>query len=130
MHGQAQVWWESNEREVMAPWEIITWDMFLEELENKCISSVVKDKRAIEFTNLVQGSMTIIEYDTEFEELPKYASNTILAERDEALKFQRGWTKDDIKVRVAPLALETYVEALKRAQWIEEEIGDESGPQS
>lgn len=103
--------------------------MFLNELQNKYVSSVVKDKKAIEFTNLVQGSMTITEYDTKFEELPKYASNTNSAERDEALKFQRGWTKD-IKVRVAPLALETYVEALKRAQWIEEEIGDESGPQS
>lgn len=33
-------------------------------------------------------------------------------------------------MRGAPLALETYIEVLKRAQLIEEVIGDESGPQS
>lgn len=78
----------------MALGEVITWDMFLEELQYKYISQVVKNRKAAEFTNLVQGSMTVIEYDMMFEELSKYAPNTILTGRDKALKFQGGLSKD------------------------------------
>lgn len=73
--------------------------------------------------------MTVTKYDTRFEELSKNAPNIIPIERNKALKFQRGLGKD-IKVRVAPLALETYAEVLKSAQLIEDAIGEESGQQS
>lgn len=53
--------------------------------------------------------MKVTEYDTKFEEVSKYRSNTILFERDVALKFRRG-LKQDIKVRVEPLSLDTYAE--------------------
>lgn len=128
MHGQAQVWWES-ERELTTSRGVLTQDMFLNEMQNKYVSSIVKDGKAAKFANLVQGSITVTEYDTRFEELSKYAPNTIPTERNKALKFQRGLSKD-IKVRVSPLALETYAEVLKSAQLIEDAIGEESGQQS
>lgn len=86
--------------------------MFVEEKQNKYISTVVKDRKASKFSNLVQSFMLVTEYDIKFKKLSKYGSNTIPTERDKALKFQRG-LKQDIKAKVAPLALETYTEVLK-----------------
>lgn len=129
MHGQAQVWRNSKERELTASGEVITWDMFLKEMQDKYVSSIVEDIKDAEFENLVQGSMTVTKHDTKFEELSKYAPNTIPTERDKAQKSQRGLSKD-IRVGVAPLTMETYAEMLKRAQPIEEAIGNESSPQS
>lgn len=68
--------------------------MFLEEMQNKHISTVVKDRKAFEFSNFVQGPMTVTEYETKFEELSKYAPNTIRTKCEKALKFQRGLNKE------------------------------------
>lgn len=73
MHGQAQIWRESKERDLATLCVIIAWVMFLKEMQNQYIPSVVKDRKATEFANLVQGSMMVTKYDTKFEELSKYA---------------------------------------------------------
>lgn len=66
---KTQIWWKSKERELAPPGEVITWDMFMEEIRNKYISIMVMDRKASKFSSLVQGSMTITEFDTKFEEL-------------------------------------------------------------
>lgn len=101
----------------------------MEEMQNKYISTVVRDRKTSEFSNLVQGFMTVTEYDAKFEVLFNYASKTIPTEREKALKSQRG-LKQDFKVRVTPLALETYAEVFKRAQLIEKALRDETALQS
>lgn len=80
MFGQAQVWWESKERELTVAIKAITWELFLQEMQDKYVLSVIKDRKAVEFTNLVQGAMIVTEYETKFEELSKYAPNVIATE--------------------------------------------------
>lgn len=67
--GQAQMWWESKERELTASEKVIMWESFLQEMQVKFIPAVVKDRKVVEFTNLVQGAMLVITYETKFEEL-------------------------------------------------------------
>lgn len=57
--GQAQMWWESKERELTASGKVITWESFLQEMQVKFIPAVVKDRKVVEFTNLVQGAMLV-----------------------------------------------------------------------
>lgn len=54
---------------------------------NRFLCSVVRDRKAYEFSNLVQGSMSVIEYDTKFEEQSKYGPKIIPTGRDKTLKF-------------------------------------------
>lgn len=48
MHGQGQIWWESKKRELTTPNEVFSWDVFIEEMQNKYISTVVKDKKKVQ----------------------------------------------------------------------------------
>lgn len=86
---------------------------------------MIKDRKAIEFTNLVQGTMSVIDYKTKFKEQSKYAPNLIATERDKAQKFQCGLNKE-IRVKVAPFVLETFSEVLKRALVVEEDASEET----
>lgn len=45
-----------------------------------------------EFINLVQGTMWVAEYETKFDELPKYGLHLIAIKQDKVSKFQRGLT--------------------------------------
>lgn len=67
MHGQAQIWWGSKGRELTTSGEVITRDMFFKKMQNNYIPTIVKDRKAFIFYNLVQGIMTVIDYESKFE---------------------------------------------------------------
>lgn len=66
---------------------------------------MTKDRKVEDFANLVQGSMSVTEYKTKFDEVSKYAPNLIAAEADKKQKFQRGLNQE-IRWRIPLLALE------------------------
>lgn len=129
MYEQAQSWWESKERELTETGGVITWDMFHEEMQNKYVFFIIKDRKAAEFVNLEQGTMTVTKYETKFEELSKYTPNTIPTEHKKALKFQLGLNKE-IQLRIAPLALETFSKVLKSPLLVEEGLDDDTRVQT
>lgn len=94
-------------------------------MQVKYIPLVVKDRKAVKFTNLVQGSMSITTYETKFEELSKYAPNLGATERDNALKLKRG-LKKKFRVKITPLALYTFSEVLKRALVVKADVIEET----
>lgn len=47
----------------------ITWHIFTDRFKKQFISECVRDLKAFEFSNLVQGDMIMVQYDTKFHEL-------------------------------------------------------------
>jgi hypothetical protein len=51
---------------------LLTWEGFREEFLEKYIPADVRNKKEIEFLELMEGNMTMAEYATKFEELSKF----------------------------------------------------------
>lgn len=61
--------------------------VFKFEFEKKYILNVVRDCKASEFVQLVQGSMTVSKYEAKFSELSRYAPQIISTEKEKTRKF-------------------------------------------
>ncbi|KAL0332912.1 UNVERIFIED_CONTAM: hypothetical protein Scaly_2192700 [Sesamum calycinum] len=70
--GNALIWWRSLKR-AYEPREI-TWAEFQREFDDKYRPKMYRDKKRMEFLNLVQGDeQTVAEYELRFAALAKYA---------------------------------------------------------
>ncbi|XP_073129583.1 uncharacterized protein [Henckelia pumila] len=67
-----------------------TWDNFTQEFKDKYIPQVVQNTREREFMDLVQGSMTVAEYEAEFHRLIHYAPEFMEDELRKTRKFVQG----------------------------------------
>jgi len=71
--GEPKYWWDSTRRLLEGGRIIITWEVFRTRFLEKYFPNVRRTKE-IEFMQLKQGSMTIGEYASKFEELGKYST--------------------------------------------------------
>ncbi|XP_073130866.1 uncharacterized protein [Henckelia pumila] len=67
-----------------------TWDNFTQEFKDKYIPQVVQNTREREFMDLVQGSMTVAQYEAEFHRLIHYAPHFMEDELRKTRKFVQG----------------------------------------
>jgi hypothetical protein len=86
-------WWKSIEE--LLHLEIglgtaISWGRFVEEFNMRFCLRAQRQLRAIEFHNLVQGSMTMEHYSSRFMELAWFVTNLILDEESKAEHFENG----------------------------------------
>ena len=82
--GAALVWWQL--KKLMEP--VWLWPRFLEVFNDEYFLEMVRDKKTIEFLNLKQGKITVVEYNTKFMELCRYASHIVSTESRKARKFK------------------------------------------
>ncbi|KAL0290007.1 UNVERIFIED_CONTAM: hypothetical protein Scaly_2686300 [Sesamum calycinum] len=74
--GNALIWWRSLKR-AYEPREI-TWAEFQREFDDKYRPKMYRDKKRMEFLNLVQGDeQTVAEYELRFAALAKYAPEAV-----------------------------------------------------
>jgi hypothetical protein len=89
----AERWWMAQKEhlqkrlgaEVTIPWKNFK-DVFLE----RFFPQTIRQAKAQEFTDLVQGSMTVEEYAAKFIELSRFAPYLVSTEELKARKFERG----------------------------------------
>ena len=67
--------------------------------------------------------MRVMEYESNFYELSKFALGMLIKEGEKARRFQQGLKLAIIK-RVVPLALMDYYELVKRALLVKRDIED------
>ncbi|XP_024198184.1 uncharacterized protein LOC112201522 [Rosa chinensis] len=101
--------------------EITTWDAFENIFLEKYFPSTVKGMKAREFVNLVQGELSIADYQAKFEELMRFAPNMILDEYTKAKRFEDG-LKPMIREKVAILKLNRYADVVERALIAEQSV--------
>ncbi|KAL2235875.1 UNVERIFIED_CONTAM: hypothetical protein Sindi_1319700 [Sesamum indicum] len=85
--GNALIWWRSVKRGY-EPREI-TWAEFQKEFDDKYRPKMYRDKKRMEFLNVVQGDDQIVaEYELRFAALAKYAPEAIGTQEDRCYRFE------------------------------------------
>jgi hypothetical protein len=72
---EAARWWKSKKellRIELGLRVVIPWDRFVEEFNGRFFPRAQRQMRAIEFQNLVQGTMTVEQYSSTFIELTRF----------------------------------------------------------
>uniref|UniRef100_A0A2N9IPW9 Reverse transcriptase n=1 Tax=Fagus sylvatica TaxID=28930 RepID=A0A2N9IPW9_FAGSY len=134
LEGPAERWWAGTEvllKEELGENDRITWDKFKEVFNETYFPEVVRNKKAREFSDLVQGSMTVEEYAAKFIDLSRFAPHLIPDEHKKVMKFQKG-LNDKIRPHILAAGVNTLSETVKRAMRLEEDFkynhgSDESG---
>ena len=122
---QAEEWWRSIRGELPANGNELLWPEFLRIFYGQFFPSSEQEKRAEEFARLVQGTMSVAEYEAKFRTLSKFASWVALDPREKGKKFQRG-LKPSIRRLVALRKLEEYADIVDRARVMENEEEERS----
>ncbi|KAL0313197.1 UNVERIFIED_CONTAM: hypothetical protein Sradi_5719000 [Sesamum radiatum] len=87
--GDALIWWRSIKR-AFEPQEI-TWTEFQKEFNDKYRPKMYRDRKKMEFLNLVQGDeQTVAEYELRFAALAKYAPEVVATQEDRCYRFEQG----------------------------------------
>lgn len=59
-------------------------------MKKQYIPKEIRDKKAFEFHDLVQGNMVVAQYESKFSELTPYVQHMVTNEEEKAKKFQSG----------------------------------------
>ncbi|XP_034695706.1 uncharacterized protein LOC117921863 [Vitis riparia] len=94
-------WWESMKR--VYDTKIMTWEEFERIFFGKYFGEVVKHAKNMEFEHLIQGTMSVLEYESRFSELSRFALGMISEERENARRFRPVITN-----RLVPLATRDF----------------------
>ncbi|XP_062171034.1 uncharacterized protein LOC133876803 [Alnus glutinosa] len=90
---EAARWWKSKKGLLgieLGHGVAIPWDRFLEEFNGRFFPRAQRQIRAIEFQNLVQGTMMVEQYSSRFIELARFGLNLIPDEESKAECFENG----------------------------------------
>ncbi|RVW60237.1 Transposon Ty3-I Gag-Pol polyprotein [Vitis vinifera] len=113
--------WESMKR--VYDTEVMTWEEFERIFLGKYFGEVAKHAKRMEFEHLIQGTMSVLEYESRFSELSRFALGMISEEGEKARRFQQG-LRPAIRNRLVPLAIRDYSELVKRALLVEQDIDE------
>ncbi|XP_016168911.1 uncharacterized protein LOC107611510 [Arachis ipaensis] len=121
--GDAQQWWREERRLLHQQNVSITWALFREAFYKKYFFESIKEVRELEFLQLKQGSMTIAEYTSKFEELCKFSRMSKGAPESyegwKCVKYEVG-LREDIRRAVAPLETRRFSELVDNVRVVEE----------
>uniref|UniRef100_A0A2N9GH84 CCHC-type domain-containing protein n=1 Tax=Fagus sylvatica TaxID=28930 RepID=A0A2N9GH84_FAGSY len=134
LEGPAERWWAGTEvllKEELGENGHVTWDKFKKVFNETYFPEVVRDRKKREFSDLIQGSMTVEEYAAKFIDLSRFAPHLIPDEHEKVMKFQKG-LNDKIRPHILAAGVNTLSETVKRAMRLEEDFkynhgSDESG---
>ena len=89
---EADDWWLETCRKLEAAGENVTWAVFRMEFLRKYFPEDVRGKKEIEFLELKQGSMSVVEYAAKFVELAKFYPHYAEADAEfsKCIKFENG----------------------------------------
>ena len=89
LRGSAAQWWESHRR-MLPDGTVTTWEEFQTAFRARYIPRGLMDQKKKEFRNLIQGKMTVDEYQRKFLELSRYAEDDVSTDAHKQEKFQDG----------------------------------------
>jgi hypothetical protein len=97
----------------------MTWDDFEQLFLNRYFPEPIRDAKEQEFVKLLQGEMTVFQYDSKFIELSCHAPNYLTSDAARAQKFKLG-LRPSIRTHLAAIRYKTYHEAVAAALKMEE----------
>ncbi|KAG6632898.1 hypothetical protein CIPAW_12G010400 [Carya illinoinensis] len=124
LQGTASEWWDTKRVMLVSELESFTavsWQRFKKEFNDRLFPASVRQQKAREFSNLVQGSMTVEQYARRFIELGRFATHFIATEEMQADHFQKG-LRPNIRRMVVYNRITTFQELVDLATLAEREI--------
>ncbi|KAL8146288.1 hypothetical protein AgCh_004148 [Apium graveolens] len=112
LKNEATYWWEMVK--TFEGTYVITWERFKELFLEKYFPQFVQDQMELKFLELKQGNMSVIDYESKFEELSRYVPTYVDTDRKKAKRFQQG-LKPWIRGKVAIFELDTYARVVQKA---------------
>ena len=73
----------------------MTWEMFKKAFLDRLFPKEKMEAKVVEFINIFQGGISVLEYSIKFTKLSKYAPSLVSDPRDEMSRFVR--VSDDLK---------------------------------
>ena len=121
LEGESQVWrdWVKTSRNLK---EMI-WEEFRELFMDKCFPESVQHKKAREFLELKQRTMTVLEYVAKFNELACFVDYYVATDIAKVRKFEDG-LKLSIRGKIMGLLLQDTDLVVKTTMSIEREVDD------
>lgn len=108
-------WWESARRAYDITKNPMGWDRFKETFYDKYFPTPLKGDKEVEFIQLPQGSMTVLEYERKFEELMIFAPYLVDTKEHKARRFGRG-LRAKIRKAIEIPELPTYGVVLRKGK--------------
>ncbi|XP_030936661.1 uncharacterized protein LOC115961900 [Quercus lobata] len=124
LQGSAERWWSGIEQLLRMELGVntpITWGKLGEVFNETYFPNVVRDQKAREISDLVQGTMIVEEYVAKFVELSHFAPYLIPDEPKKVSKFQKG-LNDRIRPHIIASGVGTLTETVKQAMSLEEDF--------
>lgn len=119
---EADDWWVSLLPMLEQDGAVVTWAVFRREFLNRYFPEDVRGKKEIEFLELKQGDMSVIEYAAKFVELakfyPHYTAET--AEFSKRIKFENG-LRADIKRAISYQKIRIFSDLVSSCRIYEED---------
>ena len=84
---------------------------------------MTKHAKKMEFEHLIQGTMSVLEYESYFLELSRFSMRMISEGGEKTKRFQQV-LRPARRNRVVPLVIRDYFELVKRALLVEQDMND------
>ncbi|XP_059658590.1 uncharacterized protein LOC132304906 [Cornus florida] len=117
----AKLWWKSVTNQYKV--EEMSWDMFKELFYEKYFSITKRWEFKDQFVGLIQGNMSITEYENKFTFLFRFAPEIVSNEVEKTKKFVSG-LHDRMRPLIMAQYLKVYLEAVERTLMLEAEAKD------
>ena len=118
LQGDALQWWKTMEEVVAKKWE-----PFKKAFLDQYFTDTAKEALRMEFINLVQGSMTVAQYEAKFTSLSRFAKAFVSTEEEKAKQFMRG-LRPSIRNKIAGNLIKVYSTMVSAAAAIEETLNE------
>ncbi|XP_042487045.1 uncharacterized protein LOC122067277 [Macadamia integrifolia] len=93
LRNEADSWWKATKPILLATHPEPTWEQFKEMFLSNYYPSSFRDRKATEFSSLIQGNKSVFEYQQQFEELFYFTPPNIKTAKEKAKKFLKGLKK-------------------------------------
>ncbi|XP_041027012.1 uncharacterized protein LOC121267232 [Juglans microcarpa x Juglans regia] len=120
--GEAKRWWNSERaiREADGT-GVVSWPHFKQNFFDRFFPKTDREARAREFTNLVQGTLTVRQYAAKFAELSRFAPYLIPDEEKKTQRFEEG-LNHRIYERVMVLQIQNFSDLVHKAMLVEQNL--------
>ncbi|XP_058195949.1 uncharacterized protein LOC131312301 [Rhododendron vialii] len=131
LKGSAWDWWESFERQWIAPLpgvipavpQVVTWERFVKGFNDHYFPKSWKLDQEVAFIELRQNGMTVPEYEARFAKLSKYAPDLVNTEEKRCQRFRKGLSLK-VATRLTTYEQEEYARLVEMARRVGKDIQD------
>ncbi|XP_043702038.1 uncharacterized protein LOC122652380 [Telopea speciosissima] len=123
LQNEAAAWWKSARPNLEATHPDPTLDQFKEVFFKNYFPESLRDRKEAEFSVLMQGSKTVLEFQQRFENLLHFASDHLRNEVSKTKKFEKG-LKSEIGAMLSIMEIETYARMVDKAKTVEDRLKD------